>query len=58
MAAFYIEGIDNALVEIDAPEVPIMDGSAFDFVEAIRSFGTAEQKYPKKIIKVFKKVQI
>ena len=37
MAAFYIEGIDNALVEIDAPEVPIMDGSAFDFVEAIRS---------------------
>ena len=37
MAAFYIEGIDNVLVEIDAPEVPILDGSAFDFVEAIRS---------------------
>ena len=29
MAAFYLEGIDNVLVEIDAPEVPIMDGSAF-----------------------------
>ena len=43
MAAFYIEGIDNALVEIDAPEVPILDGSSFDFVEAIRSFGTQEQ---------------
>ena len=40
MAAFYGEGIDNVLVEIDAPEVPIMDGSAFDFVTAIRSFGT------------------
>ena len=32
MAAFYGEGIDNVLVELDAPEVPIMDGSAFDFV--------------------------
>ena len=32
MAAFYGEGVDNAIVEIDAPEVPIMDGSAFDFV--------------------------
>ena len=40
MAAFYGEGIDNVLVEIDAPEVPIMDGSAFDFVESIRSVGT------------------
>ena len=55
MAVFYGEGIDNVLVEIDAPEVPIMDGSAFDFVEAIRSFGTQEQKYPKKFIKVLKK---
>ena len=36
MAAFYGEGIDNALVELDAPELPIMDGSAFDFVEAIK----------------------
>ena len=40
MAAFYLEGVDNVLVEIDAPEVPIMDGSAFDFVEAIKLFGT------------------
>ena len=58
MAAFYIEGIDNVLVEIDAPEVPILDGSAFDFVEAIRSFGTLEQKVPKKFVKVLKKVEI
>ena len=35
MAAFYGEGIDNILVELDAPEVPIMDGSSFDFVEAL-----------------------
>ena len=58
MAAFYIEGIDNVLVEIDAPEVPILDGSAFDFVEAIRSFGTQEQNHPKKFIEVLKKVEV
>ena len=58
MAAFYLEGIDNVLVEIDASEVPIMDGSAFDFVEAIRSVGTQEQNYPKKFIKVLKKVEV
>ena len=58
MAAFYGEGIDNILVEIDAPEVPIMDGSAFDFVTAIRSFGIQDQNLPKKFIKVLKKVEI
>ena len=58
MAAFYLEGIDNVLVEIDTSEVPIMDGSAFDFVEAIRSFGTLEQKHLKKFIKVLKKVEV
>ena len=58
MAAFYIERIDNVLVEIDAPEVPIMDGSSFDFVESIRTFGTQEQNYPKRFIKILKKVEI
>jgi len=58
MAAFYGEGIDNAIVEIDAPEVPIMDGSAFDFAEAIRSVGIKEQNYSRKFIKVLKKVEI
>ncbi len=58
MAAFYGEGIDNILVEVNAPEIPIMDGSAFDFVSAIRSFGTEDQKYLKKFIKVLKKVEV
>ncbi len=58
MAAFYGEGIDNVIVEIDAPEVPILDGSAFDFVTAIRSFGVEEQNCPRKFIKVLKKVEI
>ena len=58
MAAFYGEGIDNVLVEIDAPEVPIMDGSAFDFVVAIKSVGTQEQNQSRKFIKVLKKVEV
>ena len=58
MAVFYGEGIDNVLVEIDAPEIPIMDGSAFDFVEAIRSVGTEKQNYLRKFIKVLKKVEL
>jgi len=58
MAAFYGEGIDNILVEIDCPEIPIMDGSAFDFVEAIRSVGTENQKYSRKFINTLKKVEI
>ena len=58
MAAFYGEGIDNALVEINAPEVPIMDGSSFDIVTAIRSFGTEEQGSLKKFIKVLKKIEL
>ena len=37
MAVFYGEGVDNIVVEINAPEVPILDGSAFDFAEAIKS---------------------
>ena len=48
MAAFYGEGIDNIIVEINGPEVPILDGSAFDFVEAIKSSGIKEQKALKK----------
>ena len=58
MAAFYGEGIDNALVEVDAPEIPIMDGSSVDFVEAIRSVGVEDQTEPKKFIKVLKKVEV
>ena len=58
MAAFYGEGVDNVLVEVDAPEIPIMDGSAFDFVEAIRSVGTEKKNYLRKFIKVLKKVEL
>ena len=58
MASFYGEGIDNVLVEVDASEIPIMDGSAFDFVEAIREVGIEDQKSPRKFIKIKKKIEI
>ena len=58
MAAFFGEGIDNALVEIDSSEIPILDGSACEFVEAIKSVGIKEQNELRKFIKVLKKVEI
>jgi len=58
MAAFFGEGIDNALVEVNASEIPILDGSASEFVEAIRSVGIKEQSAQRQFIKVEKKVEI
>ncbi|MCC7410244.1 MAG: UDP-3-O-acyl-N-acetylglucosamine deacetylase [Gammaproteobacteria bacterium] len=49
-------GIDNAYVDLSAPEVPIMDGSAGPFVFLIQSAGVQEQDAPKKFIRVKKKV--
>ena len=56
MGAFYGMGIDNALVEIDNEEVPILDGSAKFFVEAIKS-GVETSDKPIKIIKIEKKIE-
>tara|TARA_B100000963_G_scaffold294698_1_gene265402 strand:+ start:17738 stop:18658 length:921 start_codon:yes stop_codon:yes gene_type:complete len=58
MAAFFGEGVDNALVEINSSEVPILDGSANEFVEAIRAVGIKKQKDYRKFIKVKNKVEI
>ncbi|MCQ2310879.1 MAG: UDP-3-O-acyl-N-acetylglucosamine deacetylase [Paludibacteraceae bacterium] len=44
MAALYALGITNVLVEVDAPEIPILDGSAKQYVEQIRRVGTQEQE--------------
>ena len=51
-------GIDNILVEIDGPEVPIMDGSAGPFVAAIDSVGVVRQSSDRRYIKVLKPVRI
>ena len=57
MAAFYGEGIDNAIVEVDAPEIPIMDGSAVDFVDAIKAVGTEEQNEQESFLKCLKRLR-
>ena len=57
MAAFYGMGIDNALVEIDNEEVPILDGSAKLFVEEINKAGIETSNEPIKIIKIDKKIE-
>ncbi|MCJ7596439.1 MAG: UDP-3-O-acyl-N-acetylglucosamine deacetylase [Desulfobacterales bacterium] len=58
MAAFFGLGIDNARVELDGAEVPIMDGSAAPFVFLIRSVGIREQKNPKNFIVVKKPFEV
>ena len=57
LAALYITGIDNALIEINASEVPIMDGSSKEFVETILKIGVREQKAKRKYLKILKKFE-
>ncbi len=58
MAAFFGLGIDNAVVELDGPEVPIMDGSAAPFVFLIKSGDVREQKSPKQFIVIKKPFKV
>tara|TARA_B100000242_G_scaffold188728_1_gene135819 strand:+ start:662 stop:1585 length:924 start_codon:yes stop_codon:yes gene_type:complete len=58
MAAFLGLGIDNAIVELDAQEVPILDGSAKDFVEALKKTGLTASDVPIKLIKINNHVEL
>ena len=58
LAAFYISGIDNVIVEIDNEEVPIMDGSAVDFINEIRKQNLKELSKKRKYLRVLKKVDL
>lgn len=51
-------GIDNAYIELSAPEVPIMDGSAGPFVFLLQSAGIAEQEAPKRFIRIKHPVEV
>ena len=51
-------GIDNAYVDLSAPEVPIMDGSSGPFVFLIQSAGIAEQEAPKRFIRIKKSIVV
>src|SRR6201999_1768085 len=58
LAALRGMGVDNATIEIDGPEAPIMDGSAAAFVTAIDQAGVVSQSAPRRYIQVLKPVQV
>ena len=58
LAALYFAEIDNAIIEIDNEEVPIMDGSAKDFLKEIKRTGIRKQSKPRQYIKILNKVEL
>lgn len=58
MAALYGIGIDNAVVELNGPEVPIMDGSAAPFMFLVECAGTVEQNAPRRAIRILKSISV
>src|SRR4051794_31611532 len=58
LAALRGMGVDNATIEIDGPEVPIMDGSAAAFVAAIDQAGIVAQPAVRRFIQIIKPVQV
>ena len=58
MAAFAGAAVDNAVVELDGPEIPIMDGSAAPFLHLIEQAGTVAQDEPRRAIKIMKPVTV
>ena len=57
MGALYGKGIDNVLIEINNKEVPILDGSAKLFVDAINKSGIKNSEAPIKVIKIERKIE-
>lgn len=58
LAALYGMGVDNAYIEVDGPEVPIMDGSSAPFCEAIESAGIEVQPHSRAFLAIRKKVEL
>lgn len=58
MAALYAAGIDNCLIKVNAPEIPILDGSAKEFTEKIQAVGTIEQIEDKDFYVVKQKIEV
>ena len=57
MAAFYMVGIDNALIEVNGPEIPIMDGSSKNFVETIKNVGLETLNGKRKFLKILRTIE-
>ncbi len=58
LAALYASGVDNCLIKVNAPELPILDGSAIAFSEAIDSVGLVEQSTDKNFYVVKRKIEV
>lgn len=58
MAALYASGIDNCLIQLDGPEMPILDGSALPFIEKIQEVGLQEQEAKREYYVVKEKMEI
>lgn len=58
MAALYCAGIDNCLIQVDAPEFPILDGSAILYAEAIEKAGIVEQDADREYFRITKKYEV
>ena len=58
LAALYLANIDNAIIEIDSEEVPIMDGSAKEFLEAFKKTKTKILSKKRKYLKIVDKVEL
>ena len=58
MAALVMTGVDNALVEIDGPEMPIMDGSSIDFIRGLDRAGLQPQGAPRRFIEIVDVVEV
>jgi UDP-3-O-[3-hydroxymyristoyl] N-acetylglucosamine deacetylase len=58
LSAFIGLGIDNAIVELDNLELPILDGSALPFIELIQKVGIRKQRRPRKYLKILREVEM
>jgi len=58
LSAFYGLGIDNAVIEVDGPEIPIMDGSAKPFVDLLMAAGSTSLPWPRAYLLVHKQVEL
>ena len=58
LSTLYALGIDNCLIEVNAPEFPILDGSAIEYVRAIEKVGIEEQEKDKDFFVVRKKMEV
>ncbi len=58
MSALAAYGIDNALIELNAPEIPIMDGSSLPFIYLLQDAGIVNQKAQKRFLRILKTVEV